>query len=255
MDVYTLQVETDSPDRYYIFYRMIYTFLFYTCLTTILMNIIFGIIIDTFAELREKKDQVCMYICACVHTPCMYVCMYVCIYVCVCVCVRMYVYINMYHIALLQVNEIDLYLLLYMYIYIYIHIYICMYIYTYIYTYICIHVHIHVDTYHYCMWIHTLATTCLVCYPEPLHAVLPRAVTRCVTQSRYTLCYPEPLHAGNQMHSTHISHVIYKSVHVCMSYSSSSNITRTYTETEILRDILRSIATLPVDALCVMSNA
>lgn len=58
MDDIEWKAEQDVPDRYFIFYRMLYTFLFYTTVTTILMNIIFGIIIDTFAELREKKDQV-----------------------------------------------------------------------------------------------------------------------------------------------------------------------------------------------------
>jgi inositol 1,4,5-triphosphate receptor type 1 len=37
---------------------MAYTFVFYVMVTTILMNMIFGIIIDTFAELREKKEQI-----------------------------------------------------------------------------------------------------------------------------------------------------------------------------------------------------
>ena len=53
------QVENmQVPTRNLIFYRMVYTFLFYVMVTTILMNIIFGIIIDTFAELREKKEMV-----------------------------------------------------------------------------------------------------------------------------------------------------------------------------------------------------
>lgn len=46
------------PNRNLIFYRMVYTFFFYVMVTTILMNIIFGIIIDTFAELREKKELI-----------------------------------------------------------------------------------------------------------------------------------------------------------------------------------------------------
>jgi len=37
---------------------MVYTLLFFIFVTTILMNIIFGVIIDTFAELRAKKDAV-----------------------------------------------------------------------------------------------------------------------------------------------------------------------------------------------------
>ena len=36
---------------------MVYTFFFHVMVTTILMNIIFGIIIDTFAELREKEQE------------------------------------------------------------------------------------------------------------------------------------------------------------------------------------------------------
>jgi site-specific DNA-adenine methylase len=36
----------------------VFTFLFFVMVTTILMNIIFGIIIDTFAELREKREKV-----------------------------------------------------------------------------------------------------------------------------------------------------------------------------------------------------
>ena len=53
------QVEnTQVPNRNLIFYRMVYTFFFYVMVTTILMNIIFGIIIDTFAELREKKELI-----------------------------------------------------------------------------------------------------------------------------------------------------------------------------------------------------
>ena len=46
------------PNRNLIFYRMAYTFVFYVMVTTILMNMIFGIIIDTFAELREKKEPI-----------------------------------------------------------------------------------------------------------------------------------------------------------------------------------------------------
>uniref|UniRef100_A0A7S0QJ39 Ion transport domain-containing protein n=1 Tax=Cryptomonas curvata TaxID=233186 RepID=A0A7S0QJ39_9CRYP len=41
-----------------IYYRIIYTLLFFCLITTILMNIIFGVIIDTFAELRSKKEQI-----------------------------------------------------------------------------------------------------------------------------------------------------------------------------------------------------
>mmetsp|Transcript_19064 Transcript_19064/g.28050 ORF Transcript_19064/g.28050 Transcript_19064/m.28050 type:complete len:632 (+) Transcript_19064:2-1897(+) len=53
------QVENmQVPNRNLIFYRMVYTFLFYVMVTTILMNIIFGIIIDTFAELRERKELI-----------------------------------------------------------------------------------------------------------------------------------------------------------------------------------------------------
>ena len=37
---------------------MVYTLLFFCLITTILMNIIFGVIIDTFAELRAKKEQI-----------------------------------------------------------------------------------------------------------------------------------------------------------------------------------------------------
>jgi len=48
----------DGPDQYRIFYRMVYTFFFHVVVTTILMNIIFGIIIDTFAELREKAQEI-----------------------------------------------------------------------------------------------------------------------------------------------------------------------------------------------------
>ena len=43
---------------YLIYYRMVYTLLFFCLITTILMNIIFGVIIDTFAELRAKKEQI-----------------------------------------------------------------------------------------------------------------------------------------------------------------------------------------------------
>jgi hypothetical protein len=39
-------------------YIQAYTLLFYIIITTILMNIIFGVIIDTFAELRAKKDTI-----------------------------------------------------------------------------------------------------------------------------------------------------------------------------------------------------
>jgi len=53
------QVENmQVPNRNLIFYRMFYTFCFYIMVTTILMNIIFGIIIDTFAELREKNELI-----------------------------------------------------------------------------------------------------------------------------------------------------------------------------------------------------
>jgi len=47
----------NESDRYLMLYKMAYTFFFYVMVTTILMNIIFGIIIDTFAELRERKEQ------------------------------------------------------------------------------------------------------------------------------------------------------------------------------------------------------
>ena len=35
-----------------------YTFLFFVIVSTILLNVIFGVIIDTFAELRGKNDKV-----------------------------------------------------------------------------------------------------------------------------------------------------------------------------------------------------
>lgn len=50
--------DSNSDQQFRILYRMIYTLLFFIFVTTILMNIIFGVIIDTFAELRAKKDAV-----------------------------------------------------------------------------------------------------------------------------------------------------------------------------------------------------
>jgi len=47
-----------SGDRYRIFWRMLYTLAFFIMVSTILMNIIFGVIIDTFAELRARKDEI-----------------------------------------------------------------------------------------------------------------------------------------------------------------------------------------------------
>ena len=44
----------DNRDNYYI--RLIYDMIYWIILNVIFMNIIFGIIIDTFAELRDKKN-------------------------------------------------------------------------------------------------------------------------------------------------------------------------------------------------------
>lgn len=45
----------ENREKYYI--RMVYDMIYWIVLNVIFMNIIFGIIIDTFAELRDAKNS------------------------------------------------------------------------------------------------------------------------------------------------------------------------------------------------------
>ena len=45
-----------------VFARLIYDLSFFIIVITIGLNLVFGIILDTFGELRSKKVNLCMYI-------------------------------------------------------------------------------------------------------------------------------------------------------------------------------------------------
>lgn len=53
-----LPTESYAPkNRSLFFFRALYDLCFYISIITVLLNIIFGIIIDTFAQLRDKKTE------------------------------------------------------------------------------------------------------------------------------------------------------------------------------------------------------
>jgi hypothetical protein len=55
--------------------QQVFYLLFWALLCIIFLNVIFGVIVDTFADLRDKNK-----VCVCL-------CVFVCVCVCVCVCV------------------------------------------------------------------------------------------------------------------------------------------------------------------------
>lgn len=54
---YLPTVSYDPKLRTCFFFRFCYDVLFFIVINTCLLNIIFGVIIDTFAELRDKKAE------------------------------------------------------------------------------------------------------------------------------------------------------------------------------------------------------
>ena len=91
--------------------RTIFDLTFFIIVTTVGLNIVFGIIVDTFSELRDERVGVLVYVrmCMfsseysyCVHTyiscgpECAYVYVYVYVYICVCsLYIRKCLYIHM----------------------------------------------------------------------------------------------------------------------------------------------------------------
>merc|ERR1711988_246780 len=51
------EVERSTTARSTWFYRAIYDFIFFMLIIIVLLNIVFGIIIDTFSKLRAKRDE------------------------------------------------------------------------------------------------------------------------------------------------------------------------------------------------------
>ena len=75
--------------------RTIFDLTFFIIVTTVGLNIVFGIIVDTFSELRDERVGVLVYVRMCMfcseYTYCVYAyisseCAYVYVYVYICVC-------------------------------------------------------------------------------------------------------------------------------------------------------------------------
>jgi len=49
------ELEYTDPSWHYVGLRTIYNLLFFIIISTLLLNIVFGIIVDTFSELRDEK--------------------------------------------------------------------------------------------------------------------------------------------------------------------------------------------------------